>query len=537
MSGGDTTQFLFAPDVRPDNRKYLLMLTSAFWTVCLGCTVLSVLLDVFSGGVVGILASPFIIGAALIPNIGIAFAIPRLQRFQRSHRYVLIGAFLGGAIVAIPPALVINTTLFLPIELSMSDMLELVGYGTIAGIVEEGIKGLILLFIYRRYRDEFHDPVDGVVLGALIGLGFAMTEDISYFFRGLDSGVFGLILTIFLRLVLGWMNHSVFTAITGLALGFARMGPPGPRRWLIPLGGYAVAAGLHNTFNFSATVLERIVPDSLLGLILTIVPLYGLTWTAMAIIGFIVVRGWHHEADIVRAELRDEIAGGTVTGREYEALPNPGQRRKVLREAQAQVGKGARQLLGKIFQLQIALALQKRHTTFGDQPAVPHLHSEPALRVRIAELRARLGAGPVAAVAGPAGFAPPPPPAYRIPPTSVPPLAPAHVPRPPVDPFAPIDPRPYRLVVTNGSAPGTAVLLRDGLTIGRAADRAEFILADPEVSSLHARISRDGGPPILIDADSTNGSFVNEERIASHPLRPGDRVRLGGVQLLVEVAG
>jgi pSer/pThr/pTyr-binding forkhead associated (FHA) protein len=57
------------------------------------------------------------------------------------------------------------------------------------------------------------------------------------------------------------------------------------------------------------------------------------------------------------------------------------------------------------------------------------------------------------------------------------------------------------------------------------------------VSSLHARISRDGGPPILIDADSTNGSFVNEERIASHPLRPGDRVRLGGVQLLVEVAG
>ncbi|HEY8600198.1 MAG TPA: PrsW family glutamic-type intramembrane protease [Thermomicrobiales bacterium] len=536
MSGGNTTQFLFAPDVRPNNRKYLLMLTSGFWTLCLGCTLLSVLLDVLSGGIVGILASPFIIGAAMIPNVGIALAIPRLQRFQRSHRYVLIGAFLGGAIIAIPPALVINTTLFLPIELSMSSILELVGYGTIAGIVEEGIKGLILLFIYLRFRDEFHDPVDGVVLGALVGLGFAMTEDISYFFRGLDSGVVGLILTLFLRLVLGWMNHSVFTAITGLALGFARMGPPGPRRWSIPLAGYAVAAGLHNTFNFSATLLERIVPDNLLGLLLTIVPLYGLTWTAMAILGFMVVRNWHHEADIVRAELRDEVAGGIVTVREYQALPNPGQRRIMLREAQAQGGKGARSLLGKIFQLQIALALQKRHAAFGDQAAVPSLHSEPALRDRIANARASFGGVPPLVTAGPAGFAPPPPPVFTGGPSPVPPSSPT-VQLSPADPFARADQRPYRLIVTNGSAPGTTVLLRDGLTIGRQSGRAEFVLNDPEVSSLHARIARNGGPPILIDADSMNGTFVNEERVTSRALVPGDRVRLGRVQLIVEAAG
>lgn len=531
MSGGNTTQFLFAPDVRPNNRKYLLMLTSAFWTVCLGCTILSVLLDVSTGGVVGLLASPFIIGAALIPNVGIAFAIPRLQRFQRTHRYVLIGAFLGGAIVAIPPALVINTTLFLPIQLSMSDLLNIIGYGTIPGIVEEGIKGLILLFIYRRYRDEFHDPVDGAVLGALVGLGFAMTEDISYFFRGLDSGVVGLIVTIFLRLGLGWMNHSVFTSIMGLGLGYARMGPPGARRWLIPLAGYAVAAGLHNTFDLLATVLELLVPNNLLGLLITIVPLYGLTWTALAIIGFLIVRGWHREADLVRVELRDETRDGTVAAREYDVLPNPGQRRIMLRETQARAGRGARRLLGKIFQLQISLALQKRHTALGDRPAVPHLHSEPALRARIADLRLRLASGPGLVPAGPAEFAPPPSPlaAAQQPPSPMQPVA-------PVDPFAPADARPYRLVVTNGDAPGTAIVLRDGLTIGRVGGRAEFALADPEVSSLHARITRDGGPPILIDAGSMNGSFVNDERITSRSLQPGDRVRLGGVQLLVEAA-
>ncbi len=114
---------------------------------------------------------------------------------------------------------------------------------------------------------------------------------------------------------------------------------------------------------------------------------------------------------------------------------------------------------------------------------------------------------------------------------------PATVQVPPVDPFAQANRRPYRLVVTNGSAPGTAVLLRDGLTIGRQASRAEFVLNDPEISSLHARIARNGGPPTLIDADSTNGTFVNEERVMSKALAPGDRVRLGGVQLLVEAAG
>jgi pSer/pThr/pTyr-binding forkhead associated (FHA) protein len=91
--------------------------------------------------------------------------------------------------------------------------------------------------------------------------------------------------------------------------------------------------------------------------------------------------------------------------------------------------------------------------------------------------------------------------------------------------------------VTNGGVAGTAFVLHDGLTIGRSPNRADFVLADPEVSGLHARVERDGGPPILIDAGSTNGTFVNDERITSCPLQPGDRVRLGGVQMVVEAAG
>ena len=527
MSGGDTTQFLFAPEIQPNNRKYLLVLASAFWTFCLGCTLLSVLVSALSGGLAGLLASPLIVGAALLPNIAIACAIPRLQRFQRTHRYVLIGAFLAGAIVAIPPALVINTTLFLPIELSMSNLLNIVGYGTIPGIVEEGIKGLIVLFIFRQFRDEIYTPVDGIVIGALVGLGFAMTEDITYFFRSLEGGAIGLAFTLFFRLGLGWMNHSVFTAIIGLAFGYARMGPPGMRRWLIPLGGYIVAAGLHNTFDLLATVLSDLVPDGLLGLLLTIVPLYGLTWTALAIIAFLIVRGWHGEATLARAELLDEVATGTLTAEEYSAVPSPGARRQALSAAARSGGKPARAVLDRLYQHQLMLALQKHLRTFGDRPKVPHLHSEEALRERIAGLRLRMaGVPPSLAYATPGGFAPPPPPGFVLP---VQQFA-------PVDLLAASDPRLYRLVVTNGVAAGTAIPLRDGLTLGRSPDRAEIVLPDPEVSGLHARITRNGGPPILIDAAywSTNGTWINEERIAEQPLRAGDRVRLGGVQLIVE---
>ncbi len=531
MSGGDTTQFLFAPDVKPNNRKYLLVLTSAFWTFCLGCTLLSVLLTALSGGLTGLLASPLIVAAAVLPNIAIACAIPRLQRFQRTHRYVLIGAFLAGAIVAIPPALVINTTLFLPIELSMSDLLNIIGYGTIPGIVEEGIKGLIVFFLFRQFRDELYTPVDGIVLGALVGLGFAMTEDITYFLQSLEGGAIGLAITLFLRLGLGWMNHSVFTAIIGLAFGYARLGPSGKRRWLIPAAGYIAAAGLHNTFDLLATVLGDLVPGGLLGLLLTIVPLYGLTWTALAIIAFLVVRGWHSEANLARAELLDEVATGTVTADEYNTLPSPGARRQALGAAGRQGGKPARAMLDRLFQFQLMLALQKRLRTYGDRPKVPHLHSVEALRERIAGLRLRSAGGPALQVAMPDGFAPPPPPAYTPPPASA---APPTYRASPVNLFVANDPRLYRLVVTNGVAAGTAIPLRDGLTLGRTPGRAEIVLPDPEVSGLHARIARNGGPPILIDAGSTNGTWINEERIAERALQAGDRVRLGGVQLIVE---
>ncbi len=70
-------------------------------------------------------------------------------------------------------------------------------------------------------------------------------------------------------------------------------------------------------------------------------------------------------------------------------------------------------------------------------------------------------------------------------------------------------------------------------TLGRAT-RADFVVDVPLVSRFHCRftVHTDGGLE-LEDLSSTNGTFVNDERITKLVLKPGDRVRAGRVELLV----
>lgn len=65
------------------------------------------------------------------------------------------------------------------------------------------------------------------------------------------------------------------------------------------------------------------------------------------------------------------------------------------------------------------------------------------------------------------------------------------------------------------------------ITIGKANDN-DFITNDPEVSRHHARLlSEADGSWLLEDLESTNGTFVNDSRIARKRLHRQDRIRLG----------
>ncbi len=73
-------------------------------------------------------------------------------------------------------------------------------------------------------------------------------------------------------------------------------------------------------------------------------------------------------------------------------------------------------------------------------------------------------------------------------------------------------------------------------TIGRATG-ADFIVDAPLASRVHCRITAtDAGDLTLTDLGSTNGTYVNGERVGTATLKEGDRVMVGRAELVVERA-
>jgi len=72
------------------------------------------------------------------------------------------------------------------------------------------------------------------------------------------------------------------------------------------------------------------------------------------------------------------------------------------------------------------------------------------------------------------------------------------------------------------------------VNIGRA-DYNDLVVPDPSISTSHAKLQRREGVWVLVDLDSTNGTFVDGERVKGEaPLAPGATVRFGDVQLVFE---
>jgi predicted component of type VI protein secretion system len=96
----------------------------------------------------------------------------------------------------------------------------------------------------------------------------------------------------------------------------------------------------------------------------------------------------------------------------------------------------------------------------------------------------------------------------------------------------------YRLVMRRGPTPGTVFeLSKSDMTIGRDLGN-DYVINDVEISRKHLRLLLQGENYIIEDLGSTNGSFVNGQRLTgSHVLIPGDLISLGEhVTLVVEAS-
>lgn len=86
-----------------------------------------------------------------------------------------------------------------------------------------------------------------------------------------------------------------------------------------------------------------------------------------------------------------------------------------------------------------------------------------------------------------------------------------------------------KFTILNGSRAGQKLGLGgSGIRIGRESAICEIVLENPKVSRLHAEVVSIDGKVLLIDRNSSNGTYVNDQKIDKRYLKDGDIIYFGG---------
>src|SRR3954462_1181935 len=120
---------------------------------------------------------------------------------------------------------------------------EFVHAAVAAPVIEELAKGLFLVAIVVFRRSEVDGVLDGIIYGALVGIGFAFVEDVVYYLQSLQAGQLGV--TFFLRGIMGPFAHPLFTAATGKGVGLAVSSRHPGVRVMAPILGFTAAILMH----------------------------------------------------------------------------------------------------------------------------------------------------------------------------------------------------------------------------------------------------------------------------------------------------
>jgi len=329
--------------------------------------------------------------AAVIPAIVYTWIVLRLDRYESEPPKALAAAFGWGAVGAV-----------------VFSLLGSLVFGAFAGdaaqavlgapLVEESCKGIALVAMTWLYRDELDNTLDGLIYGALIGLGFAFTENILYFGNAyLEDGILGLGLLFVVRAVIGGFGHAVYTGMTGAAIGWARgRYARGFTRFVVPFLGWCLAVLLHMAWNAGALGLWGSATDETNTLV-AVTTLALMVLVPGLIVLYAVARlSRRRQLAILREQLAPEVDAGTLTAAEYASLTDDRLRRATMRRARAEGGRSAAKRQRRFFDTAADLAFRKHHLARGERLTPGQQAPETAFREELAALRVGLPA-PVAA--------------------------------------------------------------------------------------------------------------------------------------------
>ena len=287
------------------------------------------------------------------------------DRYEREPLWIVFLAVLWGALPSIFFSCLFETALGVPISaVAGKPAAEIVGTVLIAPPTEELAKAGALLVVILFFRKEFDDVMDGLVYGAAVGIGFSFVEDFTYFVGGIiDSGVVGGGANFALRNFAFILNHSLFTSITGIGFGLARVYHKDLiAKFAWPIAGLCGAIGLHATHNL-LSVLK--LPGMIAALFIH--------WTGGLGLLCLIPALWAIERRMILQRLAAEVQEGHIPEAALAALPFSRRIAKLPPRSRAPLRQSLQQLA----------FLRKQHEDGWDRDAGGRIE---ALRARIVAL-------------------------------------------------------------------------------------------------------------------------------------------------------
>lgn len=157
-----------------------------------------------------------LLALAIAPGLAIILFIIYRDRFDREPRWTLLMSFVWGVLATVPAMV---------FEIAADSQFQAVGItGTIlftflfVAVVEELVKFIPLRY-YAFTRKSFTEPLDGIVHGVMIAMGFATLENIGYV---LGAKPHEAVDTALLRMVSAVPGHATWGVIMGYFVGLAK---------------------------------------------------------------------------------------------------------------------------------------------------------------------------------------------------------------------------------------------------------------------------------------------------------------------------
>jgi RsiW-degrading membrane proteinase PrsW (M82 family) len=340
----------------------------------------------------------------LVYAVPVALAIYWLDLFEREPKLMLAAAVIWGGVIATSLAAYANEA-WLSVLGKMGSPEFVAAWGTaiVGPGVEETLKLMGVVVLFLMASAEFDGVLDGFVYGAMVGLGFTVVEDVSYFIRHVVDAASptvdqaGPVIDTFLIRVVGGglYGHVLFTGLTGTGFAYlvTKRSTPMPGR--IAGATLCMAAGVTAHVVWNSPWMESVLgSDPSVLQWIEYGAIKGMPF--LILLGILVVLATRSEESNFRAIVAGEPDAAVITDDEVRSLRSLWTRRSARSAAGRLRGPAARRLTGRLQSAQIEYAMIRSRSDSLTDPALD------VQRNRVRSIRAELAALPAVPASVPA---------------------------------------------------------------------------------------------------------------------------------------